>query len=165
MPAGAAPTNPEIPPKSCSFEFASTSASSPRITVGTTAALAIWYVLASTSMANASGKSSRLSDDAAGIITIAMPARAAIDPMITDRWPPRTRSTSGPMNGPTRANGAMVSTRPSSTFWRPSAGSTSKNRVLASARASDASPAMPNPCVIARRANGVSRLADGTRPS
>lgn len=68
---------------------------------------------------------------------------SAIDATITARCPPHARSMRGPSNGATTTNGAMVSSRPSRTRSRPSAGSTLKNSDPASPMASIASPPIP----------------------
>ena len=81
-------------------------------------------------------------------------ARSTIVATITTRCPPRTRSIAGPISGPTSANGAMVSARPSRTFSRPWAGSTLKNSDPASEMARRASPQTDAVCAIASREKG-----------
>jgi hypothetical protein len=69
--------------------------------------------------------------------------RASSVPIMMYRRPCRTRSSIGPMNGASRANGAMVSTRYSTTWLRASCREVLKKTVPASATATKASPALP----------------------
>ena len=67
------------------------------------------YALPIASTAKASGKSSRPSRSS--IITKHTSARPAVTPMSIQRRPPTERSSAGPMNGATTANGAIVRAR------------------------------------------------------
>jgi hypothetical protein len=98
-----------IPDSSDRRELARTSSPSACTTPGTSADLATLYAFDSTSTENASGNSSRLSRWL--IISTQMAARPALAPTTTQRRPPRTRSSHGPINGATTENGAIVSAR------------------------------------------------------
>ena len=152
------------PDSSCSFELASTRAWSPCTTVGTIAALATEYDLARTSMAKASGNSSRLSDPTLEIISSATRQRPTVEPISIQRRPPFARSMAGPMNGPTTANGAIVNSRYSAMRQRAPAGSSEKNSEPASTSATRASPPVANTWVSASRPNGVEVSIPAPRP-
>ena len=157
MPPSAPATIAASPLSSWSLEFASTSSMSPATVDGTTAALAIWYVFASTSIANASGNSARLSLMTAIIIVMATTTRSAIVAWMTTRWPPFTRSIIGPMSGPTSANGAIVNSRPRMTFSRPWAGSTLKKNEPARLSTTRVSPDTESRWHNASRGNAASQ--------
>ena len=156
---GPAASAPPSPLSNISFEFASTRSRSSRTSPGTTALLATWYVLPATNAPNASGNSS--SESRWRTISSAKTARAMPAPMIIPRRPPRLRSTSGPISGPTTANGAIVTSRYSATLGRAAAGSRLKNSDPASAIAINASPAADSRCVRASQVNGcISRFPE-----
>ena len=153
--------NAASPARSCSLELASTSAASLWTTVGTIAAFATEYDLANTSIRKASGNSSRLSEPALAIMVSATTARPAVEPTSIHRRPPFARSIAGPMNGPTRANGAIVNNRYRAMRQRAPDGSMEKKSEPASTSATSASPLVATTWVSARRPNGV----DTSRPN
>lgn len=149
MPAGTtatAPTSPEMRP---SLEFASTSSSSLRTTVGTRALLEIAYVFCATIAMNASGNSSRLS--ALSAIAIESATRTTVTIWITRRRPPAIRSIAGPMSGATNRNGTKLMPRKSRTRLRAASASRLNSTESANATAIAASPAAIDAWVRARR--------------
>ena len=80
------------------------------------------------------------------------------------RWPPPKRSMAGPMNGASRANGAMLITRYSSTWSRDADGLRLKKSEPASETATSASAAPPRAWAAAMRFSpGVQTTRVGMR--
>src|SRR3954453_11228798 len=67
----------------------------------------------------------------------------------------------GPINGATRANGAKLISRYSSTLLRAASGLIEKNSDPASDTTIATSPAVINACVLARRLKGDTYMAGG----
>lgn len=151
MPAGMTATTPTRPEMSPNFELASTSSSSVRTTVGTSALFEIAYVFCATMAPKARGKSSRLS--ALDAISSDSTTRTTVMICTTRRRPPAIRSTAGPMSGATNRNGTKLMPRNSSTLLRAASASRLKSTESARATAIAASPAAIAAWVRASRVN------------
>ena len=137
--------NPVIPATCPSLLFAATKPSGSEIVLGTNEDFAIEYVFASTNEANANGKSAGESSDC--IMPMSTSARKMATINTTMRCPPRMRSTSGPTNGATIANGAMLTARNKITLVRAASGLIDKKSESANATVMAVSPATISECV------------------
>src|SRR6478735_3420701 len=170
MPAGTTAANPITPAIKPSLELASTRSRSERTTDGTIADFETRYVFCSTSAMNTKGNKANVL--MANAINTASTTRQRATIWIAARRPPAMRSSTGPINGASRMNGAKLRHRNSNTRHRASDGSMAKNSVLASATTITASPPIIAAWVMASRRNleydsSGSALARGcvTRPS
>ena len=109
--------------------------------------------MANTSDANASGN--RVNESRDHAMPTRTTARNTATISTTIRCPPRIRSTNGPTNGATTANGAMLTARNKITFVRAASGLIDKNKESASATVMAVSPATISECVFDKRPKGV----------
>src|SRR5262249_19282682 len=138
------PTDAPMRVASAHLEFAVTSVSSSGTSLGVTEARVTEYAFWSTRTPNAAGSRDRVSlyCTATAMLQHSSP-RASIVPIMMYLRPCWTRSSSGPTNGASRANGAIVMIRASATRSRACDTEALTNSVPARPTPTNASPRLP----------------------